>query len=559
MSRVVNDSRLRVERFNATYFIARDHPAPDRLKSKLDDTVQQDLAEALRTAMFHSSSSADQSVWLIRLLDVDVDINAGWNRERLANSWAKQIERSLTVNLRSDADSQNVIRFPNRTAYLAAFLNDLANSSATGKWYYQNFDGLRLLPLSASLRTAICDDGNEGLRALLALENYQLNAILRSISSRDAQRVLERLMEVGNPTSNEDACLRVLLTVCREARPYHLKTLEEPNDALGLCLAVCRIHVELMTPTLTRVATSLVRLRSLLENAHANDRDKLIAAVTSKDITTLYRYLGSADAETLLPLTRCQPDQVHELALTLLESRTEVALASKTPGLRYTQFGGVFLLLPILDAMPIDEATEGWPTLSQTTAASIVRFVVVMHCCGRTRASNLFADALIRDVMNIPPTLSSEKLIEWQNEVKGQQLRSLNRMLEQWTHPATQELTLSASDAVVRRTRIAKNAAYLSLGTFRFSKPFARVMHVAAQNLLRNFARKLPGFSTSGFAYLYSNFLDFPATLEDEPTRRVITLGRPPLNLILNMSGLNRGSYQLSFTGERAFALFEQG
>ena len=551
MSRSVNDSRLQVARFNAIYFIARDHPAPERLKRKLDETIQKDLADALSTTMFHSFSSTDESVWLVRSLDVNLDINAGWNRETLANSWANEIQRSLTMNLRSDADSQTVIRFSSRAAYLAAFLNDLANSNAWGKWYYQSFEGLSLLPLSASLRTAICDDANEGLRALLHLDNYQLNAVLRALSSRDAQRLLEQLTELGDETSDEGSCLRVLLNICREARTDQLETLEERNHILGLCLAACRTQVELMSRTLSRVAASLVRLRSLLENADADERNRLVAAATSKDVTTLYRYAGPVDAEMLVPLTRCPADQVHELALLLLKRRAEVAPASETTGPRYTQFGGVFLLLPILDAMPIDEATEGWPTLSEATAATIVRFVVVMHCCGRTRAPMFFADALMRDLMNIPPTLSSEKLIEWQKEVTPQHLRSFNRVLDQWFGATTE-------DDVKRR--IAKNAGYLSLGsTFRFSRPFARSMRATAQHLLRNFARKLPGFSTSGPAYIYSNFLHFSATLEDEPTRRVVTVGRPPLNLILNMSGLNRGSYQLSFTGERAFALFEQG
>jgi len=435
MSRTVNDSRLRVARFNATYFIARDHPAPDRLKGKLDDTVLKDLPDALNTAMSRFLSSADESVWLIRRLDVNLDINAGWNREILANSWANQIERSLTVNLRSDADSQNVIRFPNRAAYLSAFLNDHANSNATGKWYYQSFDGLRLLSLSASLRTAICDDPNDGLHALLRLDDYQLNGVLRALSARDAQRVLERLAEVGNAMSNEGACFRAVLTACSEGD--HLETLDEANAVLGLCLKVCRTHVEILSATLMRVAKALVRLRSLLENADASGRKKLITAVTSKDIATLYRYLGSVDGEKLAPLTRCPTDQVPDLAPILLKRRSEVAATSDSK-LRYTQFGGVFLLLPVLNAMPIDEATEDWPRLSETSAAEIVRFIVVMQSCGGTRASRFFADALMRDLMNISPALSSEKLIEWHNEVTSQHLRSFNRLLDQWSRAAAE-------------------------------------------------------------------------------------------------------------------------
>ena len=66
-------------------------------------------------------------------------------------------------------------------------------------------------------------------------------------------------------------------------------------------------------------------------------------------------------------------------------------------------------------------------------------------------------------------------------------------------------------------------------------------MMLAAQQVLRAFARRLPGFSESSPAYLYNNFLAFSATLEDSGSRRVYRTGHPPLAALLGMTGTLRG------------------
>jgi len=72
-------------------------------------------------------------------------------------------------------------------------------------------------------------------------------------------------------------------------------------------------------------------------------------------------------------------------------------------------------------------------------------------------------------------------------------------------------------------------------------------LSVAAMGLLRDFAWRLPGFARSTLLYLYANFLDIPATLECGPDRYLASMGRPPLNLVLNMTGMARGSFELSW------------
>jgi hypothetical protein len=116
------------------------------------------------------------------------------------------------------------------------------------------------------------------------------------------------------------------------------------------------------------------------------------------------------------------------------------------------------------------------------------------------------------------------------------------------------------AELLIRRNDWAQDAAYLALPPgLRGSLEADRMMSVAAQSVLRAFSGRLAGFARSGLPYLYRNFLDFPGSLEEEPTRRIARLGKPPLSLILNMTGMARGVYRLSRLDERPFALFPEG
>jgi hypothetical protein len=84
-------------------------------------------------------------------------------------------------------------------------------------------------------------------------------------------------------------------------------------------------------------------------------------------------------------------------------------------------------------------------------------------------------------------------------------------------------------------------------------------LSVAAQGVLRLFACKLPGFARSSFNHLYSNFLSCCAAVEEKADQRVVFLARPPLHLVLAMSGLNRCSYHLSWLDGRPCAIFPEG
>ena len=116
-------------------------------------------------------------------------------------------------------------------------------------------------------------------------------------------------------------------------------------------------------------------------------------------------------------------------------------------------------------------------------------------------------------------------------------------------------------DAILARLdKLQDDLEFLRLpGRWKIARPLDRALSIAAQHLLRGMAWRLPGFAGSNLPYLSRNFLEFAATHGRRcRARRVVRVGRPPLHLILSMTGMTRQSYRLSWLDERPFALFQE-
>jgi len=116
------------------------------------------------------------------------------------------------------------------------------------------------------------------------------------------------------------------------------------------------------------------------------------------------------------------------------------------------------------------------------------------------------------------------------------------------------------SRILARLDKLPDELAHLALpDTFELSPDFDLALSVVAQHIMRAFAWRLPGFAPSNLQYLWGNFLDFWASVDEEPDRRVVRVGRPPLRLVLGLTGSTRQAYRLSWLDERPLTLFEEG
>jgi hypothetical protein len=128
-------------------------------------------------------------------------------------------------------------------------------------------------------------------------------------------------------------------------------------------------------------------------------------------------------------------------------------------------------------------------------------------------------------------------------------------------HPADADLdAVPAREALFEaQGRVEEDLALLAApARHRLAGRLRRAVAVAAQGLLRDFAWRLPGFAFGHVAHLRANFLALDAEIEDAPQRRVVRLGRPPLDLVLAMTGAKRREYALPWLDGRPFALYPE-
>jgi hypothetical protein len=642
---------LNIRRLRAEYLVARHHPEPERLRARLDELLARGLAEALPAALASHFASSDASVWLIRRLQVAVDVNANMIGAPLMRTWARQIEGALAGTLAAGGDGEHVLWFPNRAAFLACFLADLADGSAWGKWQYEQFDGLRLLPTSAALRTVIAENALDGLAALQQLPPADLRQVLQGLTRADARRVLDRLAEdrsAGEHMRN----WRAAWSAWQELGDG-VASAGEPQQALHLYVIATQLDALAGGPALRTAALTLTRLAHRLSQSTPAQAETLLAALASADLAGLYVAAGPADAEAFGPLLECPPAWVRQVGEALLARRVP---ATAQPEPRFerqdTTFGGLFLLLPLLDELPLAEATAGWPEHEQAPATALVRLLLLSKCCGQARASRFFYDPLARDLLGLAAGLTLAELAAWQHQISAQNRRTLLETLgrwhsargaiggelyvlarapgpgtttlavlldgsrgiwlDAWPHrprnqgrlaralhtwiqpgeyaaplllcdprlldglgvealpcpalglldeqvPTLAEGNSSLSELLARLDKLPADLAYLTLPqSFGLQPSLDRALSIVAYGLLRALAWRLPGFAFSSLPYVYANFLDFTASLEDQPDRRVVRLGRPPLHLVLNMTGMARGAYRLSWLDERPLTLFQQ-
>ena len=206
-----SESRLTIERLQSVYLVPWEHPSPEKMRGRFDAVLRGPFASACRQILSSALDADDPSVWLIRRLDIDLAFDAeAVTDDLLAHCWAQRIAFSLTRIIARGADGEHVLCFPNRAAYLAQFVGDLAEGHAWDKWYYDSFDSLRSLTLSAAVREALTRAPEQTVEALLVLSGRgRLERVLSVLGEQDARRVYE-------------ACLTSSAGVSDGARPRQL-------------------------------------------------------------------------------------------------------------------------------------------------------------------------------------------------------------------------------------------------------------------------------------------------------------------------------------------------
>ena len=155
--------------------------------------VKTEVAKVCAESLERGIGAGDPAVWLIRRLDLDLSLAV--NRvspESVANDWGVQLAGSIHRAFERGEENELVLRFPNRAAYLAQFVRDLSAGRAWNRWYYQQFESLRSLPISRAITELFAGEPEQTGPALVSLMAIQaLRDVLCTLTSHDSRRVFQ--------------------------------------------------------------------------------------------------------------------------------------------------------------------------------------------------------------------------------------------------------------------------------------------------------------------------------------------------------------------------------
>lgn len=77
-----------------------------------------------------------------------------------------------------------------------------------------------------------------------------------------------------------------------------------------------------------------------------------------------------------------------------------------------------------------------------------------------------------------------------------------------------------------------------------------------AQQVLRDFSHRLPGFAHASLVYLHKNILHTSIHIKQHENDFDIHIDAPPLNVLLSMTGISRQQFTLSWQNERNYRLY---
>jgi hypothetical protein len=526
----VGDGLLEVARWSATYLVPRHHPAPERVRARLDPVIREALPRELGLVLGSVASGDD--VWLIRRLHVDLSVSLGWQRGELAKACGTSVARSIVRTLGNGADGGNIRHYDDRAAYLAAFLLAVAENNAWGKWQFAPYERLRILSLSRGLLAAITETPDVGLAALRRLRPFDRDRVIGALSPGDAQIALDTV-SAGQPETAGG--LEAVWSAWRAMADAGRRPGDDWRGVLGLFLESCGPSEVEAGRTLAAVCRGLLRLIDGLGSWTPEAADRVVQALGEGRVAALHMAVGTEAAEILHPLIGSAHTTLRDVARAVRTNSFGAEQASTDQARRWTTFGGAFLLLSNLADLDLASIAETCPALGLNSPLDILRLAAAAVCFGERQLTAL-ADPVLRDLFAVGPEASASAIIDWFDEWPEEICRRANAIA---APPGSAELTFFLP--------FAEAAA-----------PGRLALAGLSHALLRDFARRLPGFAGSSPAYLVRNFLDARASVEEQADRRIVRLGRPPLGLILDLTGIARSSYTLPWGDGRPIYVYPE-
>jgi hypothetical protein len=528
-------STLTIERLSNVYLIAPDYPAPEEVRATLDRLVTE-AVDACRRHLAPLFEDSDPSVWVIRSLDLNLEIDASpYAAELAAAVWGEQLGLSIQRALNGDSEAGSVLRFKDHVEYVTYWVRDMAAGRAWDKWYYTDFESLRSLPQGAAIAEGILREGGEAQQILLRLRSQDcLEPVLDVLSENDARRLYDCVLpeKVSLFAEKIDWTPRLLAlwngVPLSNSRAFH--------DALRLFVAVGTESPTAAQGNLRQGIDGLLKLWRALAALSPHQIWSALAAISPHPDTLS----GGLDGALLDFVRRASGGDPKWLEFAASVLSPVSSAGTRKEELFLTELGGIFLLANSFIHLKIEEALRvAAGTCSEPMRALLVlRHLLAVRCLGRERAALAMSDPAVVMFAQLERIPSLEEMA---------------RTLATADVEAAEQVVIAA--LIERGEPSQENLQPMEghLDYFAISRVFPELALDASREyawtriaaiVLQNFARRLPGFARSSPEYLFQNFLSGTSEVRQGNGRVEIRLPQSPLTVVLRIAGMY-GSVEL--------------
>jgi hypothetical protein len=549
-----NEDHFTVGCWSGTYHVPREISDLRGLQLCLDGIISARLGLVCQSFLEQYLNGFDPSVWRVRDLSLNFSLDAGFSDAHgIARDWGQSLASKVLSIVEGEEVSDSILHFPNRAAYLAQFLSDLACGSAWGKWYYEEFSDLQVL----SIRQAICSiflrkEATASDLLLQIASTCRLESVLGALSEDDASLIFSLCFDSAASSSRPDKVKKWAGIVLEQwnSSPLRASSRSEnrSRDALRLLARTLSRHpagegdLELQA-----VIHGLLELRQvLLQIRKPSLMDSLFQSLAAFDVQSAFEITVRCGVqnppESLSFFAELMQGDVawaqQAAAVVLGESNTKNFLNSTNiqegePFL--SSFGGIFLLGPSLIDLHFEElaCVAAEPSESPEKSAAVLRHLFAAKCFGRERFPDCCDDPALRLFSRFDGTSFRQALEDL--DVQRLNLAGAHDILLQ-TLPGSEESLLP-------------HVPYFPLSglwpEFELDSKLETFSTLVSHAALRHFSRKLFGFQSSSPGHMYENFLAGASEIRRARNRLEVRLPQSPLSMILRMAGLQEQRYAL--------------
>lgn len=558
--------RLSIAQIDAVYRLSTHHPAPAAARLRLDRLVESRLPAALGQLLEGVLAADDPTLWLIKALDARLTCDlAAVDDARLAGALAASVGDSLLRTLAAGPRGDEVLRYRDRPAYVAAFLADLAAGRAWDRWQYQSFATLRSLPRSTAVVEALLREPAQVPAVLARLaEDGTFEAVLEALSEPAAGRLVAALVgETEGRGGGGDLPLLAELVerLGASGLPGDRLLAERRRCQLRLLAALAaedpaRLGDPRLGPSLAWAVdvASLAALPGGLDRALAGS---LAAAVAELE------HRGLGELVPALPALRDLARR-HGLPGRLAagpRERPGAGAGEEGAGERElvleSPCAGVFFLLPSYLALEVETLLADLGELLPAAERPSMRRLVLARALAGDAEPAAFADPALGLACGLPPRPAGTPPREELPARQGELAAALARLVPAWWEerslraPVLAGVGLAADDG--------PGAA--DGGPPGLEPGLAREAAAVARGLLRHFAARLPGFARASDGHLVRNFLAGVGRVRvatrpaaegrGTPSPAAIEVELPPMPLavVARLAGADGLTYELPWLG----------